>query len=109
MDSTPRCYVLDEEYRLILACAVSPEDPLASLYDAQAEPDSLPADIARVVRALTQSWERESEPVSASAIVNRLHVTVSPLTGPAGRHIAVFVKDRGHDAPMPIWGYEASA
>ncbi len=108
MDHTaPRCYVLDETYRLVLASAPSPDDPLYPLYDAESKPDALPAEIERTVRTLTGRWERMSQPVEGSARIRGLRVTVVPLHGAGGRHIAVFIEaDAGKE---PGWAYAASA
>jgi hypothetical protein len=109
MDHTaaPRCYVLDETYKLVLASAPSPDDPLYPFYDADSSPNALPAEIERTVRTLTGRWERMSQPVEDSAQIRGLHVTVVPLHGAGGRHIAVFIEaDAGAE---PCWAYAASA
>jgi hypothetical protein len=108
MDHTaPRCYVLDETYRLVLASAPSPDDPLYPFYDADSKPDALPAEIERTVRTLTGRWERMSQPVEGSTQIRGLRVTVVPLHGAGGRHIAVFIEaDAGEH---PGWAYAASA
>ena len=87
----PRCYVLDEGYRLVLAPPTSPDDPLNHLYEATSAADALPGRVDCVVRALTRGWEHESEPAERSALINGIRVTVAPLHGLAGRHFAVFV------------------
>jgi hypothetical protein len=93
MDHTaPRCYVLNETYRLVLASAPSPDDPIYPLYDADSSPDALPAEIERAVRTLTGRWERTSQPVEGSAQIRGLRITVVPLHGAGGRHIAVFIE-----------------
>jgi hypothetical protein len=105
--AAPRCYVLDETYRLVLASAPSPDDPIYPLYDADSSPDALPAEIERTVRTLTGRWERMSHPVEGSALIRGLRVTVTPLHGAGGRHIAVFIEaDVTED---PSWAYAATA
>ena len=103
----PRCYVLDETFRLVLASAPSPDDPIYPLYDADSSPDRLPAEIERTVRTLTGRWERSSQPVEGSAVVRGLCVTVVPLHGAGGRHIAVFIETEADEEPD--WDYAASA
>jgi hypothetical protein len=105
--TTPRCYVLDETYRLVLASAPSPDDPLYPLYDADSSPEALPAEIERTVRSLTGRWDRTGQPVEGSALTSGLRVTVVPLHGAGGRHIAVFIEAEAGEEPG--WGYAASA
>jgi hypothetical protein len=106
-DLAPRCYVLDETYKLVLASAPSPHDPLYPLYDAESAPNRLPSEIERSVRTLAGHWERTSQPQEGSALVRGLRVTVVPLHGAGGRHIAVFIAaSPGGD---PGWDYAASA
>ena len=105
--TTPRCYVLDETYRLVLASAPSPDDPLYPLYDADSSPEALPAEIEHTVRSLTGRWEPTSQPVEGSALTRGLRVTVVPLHGAGGRHIAVFIEAEA--GAEPDWDYAASA
>lgn len=86
----PQCYILDEEYKVKLAMRTRPEDPLNSFYTADSAPDALPSRIEAVVRRLTSGWSSRAE--DAAAIVDSLRVSVTPLHGPAGRHIGVFVR-----------------
>jgi hypothetical protein len=92
MPSAPRCYILDESYRLVLACPPSPDDPLNHLYGVDSRPDALPTDVESTVRGLTMRWERIDEALEASALVGDVRVTVAPLHGEVGRHIAVFIE-----------------
>jgi hypothetical protein len=91
----PRCYVLDETYRLVLASAPSPDDPLYPFYDADSSPEKLPAEIESTVRTLAGRWERLNQPAEGSALIRGLRVTVVPLHGAGGRHIAVFIDQQG--------------
>lgn len=86
----PRCYILDEEYRVKLAMRARPEDPLNSFYTSDCAPDALPRRIEAVVRRLTAGWNTAAE--DAAAVVGSINVSVTPLYGPAGRHIGVFVR-----------------
>ncbi len=105
--TTPRCYVLDETCRLVLASAPSPDDPLYPFYDAHSSPDRLPSEIEGTVRTLTERWERPGQPIEGSAQVRGLRIKVVPLHGAGGRHIAVFIQaDAGEE---PDWDYAASA
>jgi hypothetical protein len=90
--SAPRCYILDETYRLVLACSSSPNDPLNHLYAADSRPDALPGDVESMVRGLTSRWASPGEAVEAAATLGDVRITVAPLHGEAGRHIAVFVE-----------------
>ena len=99
-----RFYVLDEAYHLVLACPASPDDPLNAMYDAHSAADALPPGVESIVRTLTLGWDRDENPADATASFSGLSVTVSPLQGPAGRHIAVRIV--GH---APEWSYGASA
>jgi len=104
MQSKPRFYVLDENYKLVLACLPSPDDPLNRLYDAYSAADVLPPGVESIVRALTIGWERDEHPHDVTADIPGLTVTVSALQGPAGRHIGVHIAG---DAPE--WSYEETA
>lgn len=86
----PRCYILDEDFKIKLAMRARPEDPLNSFYTAESAPDALPEKIEKVVRRLTAGWTHASE--DAAAIIDSLKISVTPLHGPAGRHIGVFVR-----------------
>ena len=88
--SNERLYVLDEEYKLILAPPPAPDDPLNPLYDSTTAADALPPAIESVVRTLTQGWDRGT-PSQASACVHGMKVLVAPLQGPVGPHFAVRV------------------
>ncbi|GAC1392914.1 MAG: hypothetical protein NVSMB31_11600 [Vulcanimicrobiaceae bacterium] len=88
--SQPRCYILDEEYKVKLAMRGRPEDPLNGFYTSNCAPDSLPDSIEAVVRRLTAGWNQVAE--DAAAVVGVLSISVTPLHGPAGRHIGVFVR-----------------
>jgi len=103
----PRCYILDEGYRLVLACRPSPNDPLNPLYGADSSPDVLPRDVESVVRALTGAWARHEAPQEETAVIDGVRVTVAPLHGAAGWHIAVFVEPENADPPQ--WDYAKSA
>ncbi|HTX58213.1 MAG TPA: hypothetical protein VMH02_00960 [Verrucomicrobiae bacterium] len=96
----PRCYILDESYRLILACVPSPDDPLYPLYDADSSPEALPAIVERSVRVLTARWGEMGRPREATTAVAGLRVTVAPLYGVGGRHIAVFIAADAADPPL---------
>lgn len=86
----PSCYILDEQYRVKLAMRARPEDPLNSFYTSDSAPDALPSRIEAVVRRLTAGWNTAAE--DAAAVVDSVKVSVTPLHGPAGRHIGVFVR-----------------
>jgi hypothetical protein len=105
----PRCYVLDEGYRLVFASAPSPDDPLNHLYAADSSADTLPQDVDRLVRVLTRHWDRFEVPQEASGMVRGLRITVAPLHGGGGRHIAVFVARDAIDPPNAFMPYAQSA
>ena len=107
--SAPRCYVLDETYRLVLASAPSPQDPLYPFYDADSPADRLPAEIERTVQTLTGRWERLGQPAEGTALIRGLRVTVVPLHGAGGRHIAVFIEADSGKGDPPGWAYAATA
>jgi hypothetical protein len=88
----PRCYILDEHYRLVLACSGSPNDPLNEFYAANSNPDALPPGIDEAVRSLTVDWRNDGAPCEATTVVSGVRLTVAPLQGSAGRHIAVFAE-----------------
>jgi hypothetical protein len=100
--AAPRCYVLDEGYRLTLACPASPDDPLNQF--SWVSSGVLPREIERLVRVLTERWQHESDPAPVCARIKGLRITVMPLHGPAGRHMAVFVEDL-----KPPWPLARSA
>ncbi|MBV8197463.1 MAG: hypothetical protein JO263_04970 [Candidatus Eremiobacteraeota bacterium] len=87
----PRCYILDDRYRLILACRPSPDDPLNRFYHVDTPADTLPAEIENAVRSMTSAWERYGDPAVGATIVCGMRITVAPLHGSAGPHVAVFV------------------
>jgi len=93
----PYCFILDDAYHVVMAGPSTGADPLASLYQADSQIDALPGPIDRVVRALTAAWRSARPANAATAAVNELQVTVAPLHGHDGRHIAVFVQRS--DAP----------
>jgi hypothetical protein len=90
--TAPWCYILDESYRLVLACQSSTDDPLNHLYAADSRPDALPREVESTVRGLTSLWSRSGEAIEASASLEGVRITVAPLHGEVGRHIAVFVE-----------------
>jgi len=90
--SVPYCFILDDTYRVMMAGPAATGDPLASLYEVDAELDVLPGPIDRVVRALTATWRSNSSAKQASACVSDLDVIVAPLHGTDGRRIAVFIQ-----------------
>jgi len=89
--AVPYCFILDDQYRVIMAGPSGDDDPLAPLYSAESGPDALPSTVDRVVRALTASWRSTTVATSVSAAVSDVQVTVAPLHGFDGRRIAVFV------------------
>ena len=86
----PRCYILDEEYRVKLAMRARPEDPINAMYTSDSRSDALPEKIESAVRRLTAGWHQVAE--EAATIVDSLKISVTPLHGPEGRHIGVFVR-----------------
>lgn len=86
----PRCYILDEEYRVKLAMRARPEDPLNAMYTSESRADALPEKIEGAVRRLTAGWHQAAE--DAATVVDALKISVTPLHGPQGRHIGVFVR-----------------
>ena len=88
----PYCFILDDEYRVVMAGPSGGDDPLAALYEKESGIDTLPGPVDRVVRALTAAWRVTRRASNASAAVNDLQVTVAPLHGTDGRRIAVFVQ-----------------
>jgi hypothetical protein len=90
--SNERFYVLDEGYRLILAPPPAPDDPLNALYDATTPSNVLPPVIDDAVKALTCGWQRRPPDREVSQSVGGLRVTVAPLQGPIGPHLAVRIE-----------------
>lgn len=90
--AAPRCYILDEDFKVKLAVRSSAADPLNGLYTPNCPIDALPSKIESVVRCLTAGWIGMQAADYASAVVDKLVVSVTPLHGPAGRHIGVFVE-----------------
>jgi len=88
----PYCFILDDDYRVIMSGPSGWNDPLARMYDTSSGTESLPEPVDRVVRALTATWRFTQSATSRSAAVNEFHVTVSALHGREGRRIAVFVQ-----------------
>lgn len=89
----PRCYILDEDFKVKLAVRSSSDDPLNHLYTPESPIDALPRKVEAVVRVLTADWSYLCEAKHASAVVDSLVISVTPLHGPVGRHIGVFVRD----------------
>lgn len=85
-----RCYILDEEYKVKFAMRPRPEDPLNAFYTSDSAHDALPEKIETVVRRLTSGWGQAAD--DGAAIVGSLKISVTPLHGPEGRHIGVFVR-----------------
>lgn len=90
--SIPYCYVLDEQYRVVMAGPAECPDPLAAYYDVHAAPEMLPEAIDGVVRSVTQSWSSTRAPETISMSLAEFEVAVSPLHGEGGRRMAVFVQ-----------------
>ncbi|MDP9016750.1 MAG: hypothetical protein M3N19_00325 [Candidatus Eremiobacteraeota bacterium] len=90
--TTPRCYILDEDFRVKLAVRSAADDPLNALYEPDAPIDALPGKIEQIVRQLTAGWVLMGDAKHASAKVDAFTVSVTPLHGSAGRHIGVFVR-----------------
>jgi hypothetical protein len=91
---TPYCFILDDTYHVVMSGPSGGQDPLAPMYQPEAQADELPGPIDRVVRALTATWRTRRPPANATATVSDLQVTVAPLHGNDGRRIAVFVDHR---------------
>ena len=89
----PRCYILDEQFKVKLAVRSSSNDPLNEFYAHDSPVDALPRKIEAVVRVLTADWPHEAEAKHASATLDSLVISVTPLHGSAGRHIGVFVRN----------------
>ena len=83
-------YVLDEQYRVILASTPSPDAPLNSFFTVERSADVLPTTIERVVRELTAEW-RYGEPRPDQVDLLGLRLNVFPLHGSAGPHIGLYV------------------
>ncbi len=88
----PYCFVLDDDYRVVMAGPANAIDPFGSLYGDDAAPDALPGPIDRAVRAMTSSWRSTRNAGSNAAVVSGFRVIVAPLNGESGRRIAVFVE-----------------
>jgi len=79
---TPCCYVLDDAFRLVLACNMN-----------GGQAGALPLEIESAVRAVASGWSLEGQPNNAHLRIDGLRVTVTPLRGPRGRNIAVYVME----------------
>ncbi len=88
----PYCFVLDDDYRVVMAGPASAVDPFGSLYGDDSTPDALPGPIDRAVRAMTSNWRSTRTAGSNAAIVSGFRVIVAPLNGESGRRMAVFVE-----------------
>lgn len=86
----PRCYILDEEFKVKLAVRSSHDDPLNNLYTHDSPIDALPFEVEKIVRTLTAEWTSGAK--LASATIGSLEISVTPLHGSVGRHIGVFVR-----------------
>ncbi|MFN2528344.1 MAG: hypothetical protein ABR584_06460 [Candidatus Baltobacteraceae bacterium] len=89
----PRCYILDEEFKVKLAVRSSADDPLNSLYTSDCPADALPRPVEQIVRQLTADWKDIRGAKPASAALESLIISVTPLHGAGGRHIGVFVRE----------------
>ena len=90
--SEPRCYVLDEDFKVKLAARASASDPLNALYTSESAIDALPPPVEDAVRELTAGWLGAGAADCASGRVGSMIISVVPLHGPAGLHIGVFVE-----------------
>ena len=88
----PYCFVLDDDYRVVMAGPANAVDPFGSLYGDDAATDALPGPIDRAVRAMTSSWRSSRTAGSNAAVVSGFRVIVAPLNGESGRRMAVFVE-----------------
>ena len=90
--ATPHCYILDENFRVKLARPGTAGDPLNRFYTTDSAIDALPAPIETVVRDLTAHWGDTHVDECVSAIIDEICVSVTPLHGPQGRHLGVFIE-----------------
>ena len=89
----PRCYILDEEFNVKLAVRSAADDPLNHLYTHESAINALPAPVEQIVRRLTADWRDAREAKDASATLESLVISVTPLHGSGGRHTGVFVRE----------------
>jgi hypothetical protein len=83
-------FVLDEQYRVILASPGRPSGTLNQLFEPSSPADRLPSAVDSAIRSATSTWER-SGGGSVDLEVAGLHLRLTPMQGPLGPHIAVFV------------------
>lgn len=86
----PRCYVLDENHRVIMICSPEPGNPLNARFVPQ-EHTELPSLLSKAVRALEDACATREE-TTMSATVGNVHLRVNLLHGTWGQHTAVIVE-----------------
>lgn len=87
----PRCYILNEKHRVILACSPRPGDPLNGRFVPSAHANALPPLVERAIRILEDTCEADGS-ASKSTTVGRIRLSVKPLRGPWGTHTTLVVE-----------------
>jgi hypothetical protein len=92
----PRCFILDEQHNVILACSPHPKDPLNARFMPNAHGNRLPEIFDHLVAMLENACAREQHDSESAVLANAsagpVRVNVQPLHGPWGNHTTVIIE-----------------
>lgn len=89
-EALPRCFVLDEDHRIIMVCSAQSGQPLEPRFSAEGNVTKLPAVLERAVSVLAARCVLERT-MSKSAKLGEYQVKVQLLRGSRKTHKAVIV------------------
>ncbi|MBV8637669.1 MAG: hypothetical protein JO322_06250 [Candidatus Eremiobacteraeota bacterium] len=95
-EALPRCFVLDENHRIIMVCSAQSGQPLNPQFSVEGDFAKLPSVLERAVSVLAARCVLERT-LSKSAKLGAYHVKVQLLRGSRKTHKAVIV-DRAEAA-----------
>ncbi len=95
-EALPRCFVLDENHRIIMVCSAQSGQPLNPQFSAEGDFAKLPSVLERAVSVLAARCVLERT-MSTTAKLGAYHVKVQLLRGSRKTHRAVIV-DRAEAA-----------
>lgn len=89
-EALPRCFVLDEDHRIIMVCSTQSGQPLNPEFSAEGDFARLPSVLERAVSVLAARCVLERT-MTKSAKLGAYHVKVQLLRGSRKTHKAVIV------------------
>lgn len=86
----PRCFILNENHRVILVCSPRPGDPLHARFMPKAHANLLPPTLDRIVRAMEEACDRE-QTHSKTVAIGSTQFSLSRLHGEWGDHTTLVI------------------